>query len=103
VDSLFEQVESAPAEAEEFGESLVDLLEEIISENSGSVLHPNHWVLTTAAQNIIHDFSSKLEQLSIEELDRFIAHCEHLLSIRNVVSPGISTEKGEINFHNINS
>lgn len=93
VDSLQEQVELAETESNETGESIVDILEDFISDKSGSVLHPNHWILTLAAQSIINHQSSQLQQLTIEELDSFIRRCDHILSIRNV-TPGISTEKG---------
>lgn len=78
---------------EETGETVVDILENFISEKSGSVLHPNHWVLTLAANSIINHHSSQIKELSLEELSSLIGHCEHILKIRNV-TPGISTEKG---------
>lgn len=96
VESLHEQVEMAEAEAEEdTEESVVEIWEDIISSKSGSVLHPNHWILTITSQAIINHQSSKLSELNLKDLDRFLWHCEHLLKIRDVTTPGISTEKGK--------
>jgi len=101
VQSLYEQVEMATlleeaGESDDDDESPVDLLEEFIAEKSGSVLHPNHWVLTAASRGIVQELSSHLESLDIQELDQLIAHTERLLTLRQKIIPGICTEKGEI-------
>jgi hypothetical protein len=94
VNGLHDQVEMAQTEAEEIGEPVVDVLEDFISENKDTVLHPNHWVLAMASQSIINDQNSRLHELSVPELDKFIGHCQHILGIRNMITSGISTEKG---------
>jgi len=99
LDSLVECIEMVKLEAEEDGDSATDIWEDFISEKAGSVLHSNHWVLTLAAQSIINHQCSRLHELSLEDLDRLIGHCEHILNIRKITVPGISSEKGILQHH----
>jgi len=96
-EGLFEQLEMTKELSESDSDeelSEAERLEEFISDNSNIKLHPNHWVLMEAAQRLVNIQSTKLEELTLDQLEGFIFYCEYLLQIRSVISPGASTPRG---------
>lgn len=68
-------------------------IEAFISENQGFSVHPNHWIITEA-ENVFRKERARSSELSIEEQDKRIKYCSHLLSVKNIVAPGLSLERG---------
>lgn len=64
------------------------------SNRYSNTLHPNHWILQQVARFIIGMQGVQLLQLDVKNLNRFIQHCNYLLTIYDVVIPGISMDRG---------
>lgn len=95
VETLYEQSDMAEDEAEETGEPVVKIFEKFLEETSDVKVHPRHWVITEASLAIIKLQSSRMSELNEEEINKFLKLCEHLLSVRDVLAPGISNERGK--------
>ncbi|CAL8130747.1 unnamed protein product [Orchesella dallaii] len=98
-------------ESGEIVEGLVKALEDRLSscvgnvpllvrflENSKQLLHNNHWIVTQAEDAIMREWATEPElrykggtpQEVVLSCEYFVSICFHVLSVRNVTSPGLS-------------
>ena len=73
-------------------------------ENSKSLVHNNHWIVTQTEDQIMKEWArdpdvrfggSTPEDIMIS-CEYFISLCYHQLAVRNLVSPGLSFHRGKI-------
>jgi hypothetical protein len=74
-------------------------LELFLMKCSGTVLHPNHFILQEVRLRIIAEESARLESLSLKRLKCFIDKCRHVLGIADILSPGLSEYRTIVQFH----
>lgn len=73
----------------------VELLKEFVKEYSGSILHPNHYVLQEVNVRILKgDYAKGFASMSESDLILYLERCESLLEIANVLTPGFCEYRG---------
>ena len=77
------------------GKEEVELLKEFVSEYSGGVLHPNHYIIQEVNLRIVTGETHSLSELSDQDLSDYLARCASLLSISNIITPGFGEWRGE--------
>jgi len=88
IEDLMEKLESC---------QIVSDMETFIRENQGVSVHPNHWLITEAEDVICKGRArnpSENENLTMEERNKYIDYCTHILQVKNIIAPGISLERG---------
>jgi hypothetical protein len=79
-------------------ESVTNMVK-FIEENQGITVHRNHWLITEAEDCLCKDLARTLgeikEEVSLEEREKQIQFCSHFLSVKNLIAPGISLERGK--------
>lgn len=76
-------------------------LEEFLSRHASS-LHPNHFLFTSVRQSLSQlygrDERYLLNTLTMEQLERKVSICQQLLSVADVVEPGLTRLRGLSHF-----
>ena len=71
---------------------------ELVLRQLRYVLHENHYLITDCKRRLINIYGHKpgyeYDKLSKEVLERKCDHCDHLLSLQSVLSPGKSEFRG---------
>lgn len=90
-------IDQLKEEFENIGPKDVDKLEEFLSRNASS-LHPNHFLFTSVRQSLSQlygrDERYLLNTLTMEQLERKVSICQQLLSVADVVEPGLTRLRG---------
>lgn len=73
----------------------LELIDNFINTYSGKVLHPNHWLLQQVSRTLVRVQGGNLKSLDFYQLQNFITHCRYLLPFANVLTPGISPDRGD--------
>lgn len=85
--------------------SLVSRLERILKKYSGKVLHPNHYALLNVVKSLNYAYANmhrgnngegEKEELDLERLTRAKALCLQMLSVLDMIDPGLSRLRGEL-------
>jgi ribosomal protein L37AE/L43A len=75
----------------------LEMVEKLMKEYSGKVLHPNHWILQEASRGVIRLWESNKERGTKEfPFETFKTHLLYRLTIENVLSPGISLHRAHL-------
>ncbi|XP_057378366.1 SET domain-containing protein SmydA-8-like [Daphnia carinata] len=90
VDKLKEEFEAiGPNEVEKF---------EGFLKRHATLVHPNHFLFTSARQSLSQlygrDERFLLNSLTMEQLERKISICQQMLSVANIVEPGLTRIRG---------
>ena len=80
---------------EEEGTRAVEELEELFEKFCGTILHENHFGTRSIQKAIIEKMYPLLESCSFKELDTFIRHCESLLRVTDILTPGYTAHGGK--------
>ena len=77
---------------------VIPRLENLLQKYSGSVLHPNHYLLIRTVHSLTQLYGriKKLDDLEMAELKQKKSHCEHLLKVIDVIEPGLSRIRGSL-------
>lgn len=80
-------------------EGILPLLKEFVEDYTGTILHPNHYILQEVNVRIIKgDYAKGLSTLSDLELTQFLDRCERLLRVADLLTPGYCEYRGESAF-----
>ena len=81
------------------GPDVIPRLERLLEKHSGKTLHRNHNFLITMVHSLSELYGRiagwLIDDLSMESLKRKEKHCRHLLSVLDVIEPGMSRIRGE--------
>jgi hypothetical protein len=72
-----------------------DLLKEYVKDFSGTILHPNHYILQEVNLRIVLSMCYDLYDLRDEDLIDFLDRCRNLVKISDVVTPGFCEYRGK--------
>ena len=94
-DAIKEEMDSV-----EEGPDVIPNLEKLLEKHSEKTVHKNHNLLITMVHSLSELYGRSsgwlIDQLSMDALRRKEEHCRHLLSVLDVIEPGMSRIRGEI-------
>lgn len=95
IESCFNRIKSSVYSTEtEVGE-----LEELYGESLKTSLHKNHYLLQEISLRIINRNALAIYCLDLDDIERFLFHCNSLLNLSKVLSPGYCRARALIQFY----
>lgn len=74
-------------------------LEELYKESLENCLHKNHYLLQEISLRIVNRNSLSIYCLDSDDLERFLFHCNSILNLSSVLSPGFCRARALIQFY----
>ncbi|CAG7818534.1 unnamed protein product [Allacma fusca] len=75
-------------------EALITFSKDLINKHSGKTVHPNHWLIQEATRVILRYLPPHFKHFMDLETSQYYVQCgQYLMSIQDVVSPGISYDR----------